>query len=122
MFLWDIAKDYNDFLMITPGENVVKFVYEPMSRLQTKKNEDLFHGPIYGKESFLERQHNNNNTGIPLSKDHKNYREQSLDWFEAKLEWVKIMLYDLKQSQMELLSTKNVDCNEAKTLVDLKYL
>lgn len=79
MFLWDITKDYNDFLMITPGENVVKFVYEPMSRLQTKKNEDLFHGPIYGKESFLEHQHNNNNTGLPLSKDHKNYRELSLD-------------------------------------------
>lgn len=56
MFLWDIANDDNDFLIITPGDKKVKFVYEPSSRLFTKKNYDLFHGPIYGEAFFYERQ------------------------------------------------------------------
>ena len=58
MFLWDIVKDYNDFLIITPGDNRVKFVYEPMSRLKTKKNDDLFSGPVYGEARFYELQQN----------------------------------------------------------------
>ena len=56
MFLWDIAKDYNDFLIITPGKNKVKFVYQPFSRRQTKENDDLFFGPVYGEQLFYERQ------------------------------------------------------------------
>ncbi len=56
MFLWDCAKDYDDFLIITPGKNKVKFVFQPFSRMQTKENDDLFHGPIYGEELFYERQ------------------------------------------------------------------
>ena len=49
LFLWDIARDYNVFLMIKPGENTAKFVYEPYERylrLWYKENEDLFHGPV----------------------------------------------------------------------------
>lgn len=60
MFLWDIAKDYNDFLIITPGKNKVKFVFQPFSRIQTKENNDLFFGPIYGEKLFYERQQENN--------------------------------------------------------------
>lgn len=56
MFLWDIAEDFNDFLIITPGDKKVKFVYEPSSRLFTKKSYDLFYGPIYGEALFYERQ------------------------------------------------------------------
>ncbi len=58
MFLWDIAKEYNDFLIITPGDKKVKFVYEPMSRLETKENDDLFYGPVYGEALFYEHQQN----------------------------------------------------------------
>ena len=60
MSLWDIAKDYNDFLIITPGKNKVKFVFQPFSRIQTKENNDLFFGPIYGEKLFYERQQENN--------------------------------------------------------------
>ena len=55
LFLWDIAKDYNTFLMIVPGESKVKFVYEPATRRKTEKNEDLFYGPVYGEALFNER-------------------------------------------------------------------
>ena len=61
LFLWDIAEDYNDFLMIVPGKKTVMFVYEPMSRLKFKENEDLFHGPIYGEEIFHEHLMNSPN-------------------------------------------------------------
>lgn len=54
LFLWDVGKDYNTFLMITPGRDKVKFVYEPFSRLKTKDSDDLFYGPIYGEARFKE--------------------------------------------------------------------
>ena len=47
IFLWDIAKDYNDFLLIIPGNRKVKFVFEPYSRIKTKDSDDLFYGPIF---------------------------------------------------------------------------
>lgn len=62
LFLWDIAKDYNDYLMIRPGENKIKFVYEPFTRYPTKENDDLFTGPIYGEARFYELQQEQKNT------------------------------------------------------------
>ena len=56
LFLWDIAKDYNVYLMIMPGKKTAKFVYNPMSRLPwTEESDDLFRGPIYGESLFYER-------------------------------------------------------------------
>ena len=63
MFFWDIAKDYSDFLIITPGANKVKFVFQPASRMQTKGSDDLCWGPIYGEKLFYERQQGHNDGG-----------------------------------------------------------
>lgn len=60
LFLWDIANDYSDFLIVTPEENKAKFVFHPFSRIPTKENDDLFWGPIYGEECFYERQKEQN--------------------------------------------------------------
>lgn len=44
MFFWDVAGECNDFLMITPGEITVKFVFEAPSR-SPERSDDLFYGP-----------------------------------------------------------------------------
>ena len=56
LFLWDIAKDYDVYLMIIPGKKTVKFVYNPRSRIPwIEESDDLFRGPIYGESLFYER-------------------------------------------------------------------
>ena len=53
LFLWDVAGEDNDFLIIRPEKTKkLKFVYEPphprMTIFKAKHNDDLFYGPVPG--------------------------------------------------------------------------